>query len=696
MSTLNVRVTTFDLPLSAALVRLTGDAGSLAGHPDAALALADAITWTREVSDYSGNRWNCWQKHVAQDVAGITWQEFREQVLVHNPSLHETGGMFEAGRLYFLPENCLPANVAPLVAWDRELTGFAGNLWECWQQQVRGKVIGLSWDQFAAQFPDQYPGFGNQNSRLQPGTSYRLPRTLGVDTFYLAAYTGVNGTCRWEGLPAGMYRLLVEADQYLPTTREIEIGQDGELTVGIELEPAPVERAAGFVEVKRDKAGVPRFFLNDKAFVFVGVNLRGLLHYGGDEWKHHDQNVLGASQPSDIDTQLQFAHEMGARVVRVFAACKHVPPEVVGDRLEKVLKTCHDKEMYVIAALTDLYENTPFHPQGDDGFYTAHGDGLTLINEQWFKGEYIVNYQRLLDHLVGRFAGHPNIFAWEIGNELKLDNQAEEFKRFNHKVARHIRDLDHNHMVTTGMISTQHVHMEPRPDLQRELYSSPDIDFLTVHAYNRHLPGEQPGEHDPRKGQKIHKNDDSQLAAEVGKPFIVEEAGIDADKSGRRGAAIGDDMKAWFERGAQGYMQWGFLATQFDNGDGDRNSGMDRGLFHDDWDELFRTYRDKAGRLAEQAGGLSPSPQQPVAPSNGKTPALPTFKAGQTVFTTKDVNLRQSPNGTVARLVDPATAVTILGESQQTNGFVWWKVRIGAEEGWMAQATGNTTLLSLA
>ena len=126
MNTLNVKVTSFDLPLSAALVRLSGDAGSLAGHPDAVLALADAITWTREVSDYNGNRWNCWQKHVVQDVAGITWQEFREQVLTHNPSLRDTGGMFEAGRLYFLPENCLPANTAPLVGWDRELTGFGG------------------------------------------------------------------------------------------------------------------------------------------------------------------------------------------------------------------------------------------------------------------------------------------------------------------------------------------------------------------------------------------------------------------------------------------------------------------------------------------------------------------------------------------------------------------------------------------
>ena len=695
MSTLHVGVTSFELPVAGALVRLTGEAGSLASHPDAALALANVITWTREVSDYSGNRWNCWQKYVVQDVAAITWQEFREQVLAHNPSLQETGGRFEAGQLYFLPENTLPANVAPLVAWDRDLAGFDGNLWECWQQHVRGKVLGLSWSQFEAQFGDRNP---ESDGRLLAGNTYLLPRTLGADAFYLAAATDADGACRWEGLSDETYDLSVAAEMYLPWAQEVVISGDSQFEV--ELESVSGVRAIGYVEVKRDKAGTPRFFLNDQAFPFIGVNLRGLLHYGGEEWKHHDQDKLGASQRDDIERQLQFASEMGARVVRVFAACKHVPPEVIGDRLEHVLAVCQRMGLYVIPALTDLYENTPMHPQGDDEFYNFRSGDFTLLNEAWFKGQYTKNYQRLLDHLVERFAGHPNIFAWEIGNELKLDNQPGEFIKFNHTVAKHIRQLDRNHLITTGMISTQHVHMEPHPDLQRHLYSSPDIDFLTVHAYNRQQADQQPGEHDPRKNQKIHKNDDSQLASEVGKPFIVEEAGIDADKNGRRGAAIADDMNAWFGRGAQGYMQWGFMATDRDNGDGDGKSGMDRGVLHDDWDELFRTYRDRAGDLKNQAGGIAPSPHQPAKPANGKPSSIDTFQAGQTVFTTTTVKLRRTPDAAsdanLVTKVEGGHAVSILGESQKSNGFVWWKVRVDGQEGWMAQAAGNTKLLSLA
>ncbi len=558
-----------------------------------------------------------------------------------------------------------------------------------------GKVLGLSWDQFEAQFPDHNPALGQQGGRLLATNTYLLPRTLGGDRYYLAAYTTADGTCRWDSLPAGRYRLFVDADQYLPSVQEIEIGPLVDMAVVVELEALSGTRAAGFVEVKRDRAGVPRFFLDDKARPFIGVNLRGLLHYGGEEWRHNDQGILGASQREDIDRQLQFAHEMNACVVRVFAASRHVPPHVVGDRMEHVLNRCQTLGLYVIAAFTDLYNDSAMHPQGDDGFYTVNGDGHLLLNEQWFKAEFTTNYLQLVDHLVTRFAGHPNIFAWEIGNELKLDEQAEAFMVFNHKVAQHIRQLDRNHLITTGMISTHHVHMMHRQDLAKQLYSSPNIDFLTVHAYNRHKDTEKVRPDDPRREQKIHINDDSQLAREVGKPFIIEEAGIDADKSGRRGAAIAEDMTVWFERGAQGYMQWGFMATDRDNGDGDKSSGMDRGQFHDDWEELFRTYRTKADDLTRQAGGLSPSPQQPVVPSNGKTSALPAFKAGQTVFTTQTVNLRQSPDGAIARSVIGGTSVTILGESQKSSGLIWWKVRIGAEEGWMAQSTGNTTLLSL-
>ena len=56
------------------------------------------------------------------------------------------------------------------------------------------------------------------------------------------------------------------------------------------------------------------------------------------------------------------------------------------------------------------------------------------------------------------------------------------------------------------------------------------------------------------------------------------------------------DMETLFARGARGYMQWAFMAGNADNGDGDKDRGMDR-RFHTDWDTLFDAYRQRAAQL---------------------------------------------------------------------------------------------------
>jgi hypothetical protein len=80
----------------------------------------------------------------------------------------------------------------------------------------------------------------------------------------------------------------------------------------------------------------------------------------------------------------------------------------------------------------------------------------------------------------------------------------------------------------------------------------------------------------------------------AGKPFIVEEAGFE---SGDRPARVDADIRAHMDtRGSSGYMQWGFTVITPDNGNGDRQFGMDR-LFHSsDYDRLFSTYSAAAAR----------------------------------------------------------------------------------------------------
>jgi hypothetical protein len=103
------------------------------------------------------------------------------------------------------------------------------------------------------------------------------------------------------------------------------------------------------------------------------------------------------------------------------------------------------------------------------------------------------------------------------------------------------------------------------------------LDFITTHDY-----------------EGDDAEDDSGLAAELGIPFVVEEAGFSGDD---RSSLVSGDMDKWFSRGSSGYMQWGFMATSYDNGDGDRTFGMDR-VFHSDWDGLFSAYGARAASLA--------------------------------------------------------------------------------------------------
>ncbi|MEM7348104.1 MAG: peptidoglycan DD-metalloendopeptidase family protein, partial [Chloroflexota bacterium] len=185
-------------------------------------------------------------------------------------------------------------------------------------------------------------------------------------------------------------------------------------------------------------------------------------------------------------------------------------------------------------------------------------------------------------HIVTAFKDEPQIFAWEPGNELKADNAPHLLVTFMTDVAAKIKEWDPNHLVTTGMISTRHAFMEPEPELRRTLYRSKDIDFITIHPYNGNEP--------PHPVE-----DDSDLARELKKPLIIEEAGFNRELYGNRPEKTRADMAYWFGQGASCYMPWGFVKTAFDNRDGDANVGM-TGPLHADFAELYELHR-KCGHI---------------------------------------------------------------------------------------------------
>lgn len=366
--------------------------------------------------------------------------------------------------------------------------------------------------------------------------------------------------------------------------------------------PVPAEAPADFVQRRgRD------FWLHGQPFRFMGLNLRGLAHYG-----RRSSDPLHHSHLGHRDSQLRHARDLGARVVRFFVADKDASPQEIEERMRQLVDLVKHNfpEIYLIPIFTNLYNDVPFFVPGDEGFFVNH-EGMDLLNRDFFAGGYRQNYLPLVEQIIMAFRDEPQIFAWEIGNELKLDRgdkgnpndpNPQLFIRFNLEVAAAIKRLDPHHLVTTGMKSTHHAWLHT-PALQDALYTSPNIDFITIHSYKG---GNDIGD------QRVY--DDAPLAIRLHKPFLVEETGIDKRFFGDRIPHYRGHMQEWFDLGAGGYLPWGFNHDH-QIGDGDHFVGFDIGVgdFHD----LAGLFREMAQRFTQVARSLAPVARGLAVPESG-------------------------------------------------------------------------------
>lgn len=652
-------------PIPGAMLRLVSDLATLGRDPRAVSNSRGAVTWTRPLTGYSGSLWNCWQKYVAHRVAAITWEEFRREAGQYNPSLRETDDVMQADVRYFLPENAAyedAAATAPDVIWDRLLTDFDGDLWTCWRENLQGKVVGLAWEAFRGQVRAHNPGvlFGSKGSKAQ---TIVLPRNGNQDEYARVAYTDDDGRFRFAGLPAGAYRLEVMAEGYLPDLRELVAPVGANVLVG--LEPPSVAVGRGDEDFVRT-AGRD-FVVAGRRFRFIGVNLRGLVHY----------NQAPGRPGADARQQLRAARDMGARVVRVFAPYAEVSPDATVARMRNLLNLMRAEfpDMYLIVALCNLYSDVDFRVPGDDAAYNLDPGGPKILGLDWFRQGYKGPYTTFARTLVSAFRDEPRIMAYNVGNELKAQEAPDLLVNFMHTMAAQIREWDGgNHLITTGMISTRHAFMAGRDDLRMKLYSSPNLDFITNHAYHG----------DNNDAPSIE--DDSDLSVRLGKPLLIEEAGF-VGRGDRTHWFDADLRRLVDEKRAGGFMPWGFMVGH-DNNDGDTALGIDHIWHNADWPSLNNLLRNRANVLANDSAFVD-APPKPTAK----------FTVGQTVWTQTTVNMRKAPGmaGSVLKQLAARTQVVITGEGQSRDGLLWWPVRAADVDGFVAQKNkANVALLAAA
>ena len=61
-----------------------------------------SVQWTRRITGISGSRWSCYEAYIKGRVE-ISWSEFKEQVVQHNPVLEQDDWGFKPEREYLLP-----------------------------------------------------------------------------------------------------------------------------------------------------------------------------------------------------------------------------------------------------------------------------------------------------------------------------------------------------------------------------------------------------------------------------------------------------------------------------------------------------------------------------------------------------------------------------------------------------------------
>jgi len=312
------------------------------------------------------------------------------------------------------------------------------------------------------------------------------------------------------------------------------------------------------------------FAYNGKAFRFVGMNIRGISHYGRG-------NPLIYTSLGDVDTNLDGMVAIGGKVVRLFAANKFFSHADNAAHLEYVLDRMQSRGLKAIVAFTDLY-TTDFHPQGDDAYYMSQPSGWTLLDDSWFKTGYTINYVPFVETVVNQLKDHPAIFAWELGNELTDIKDPGAIIPFTTDMAARVKAIDPYHMFTTGFISVDHTQIGVNAGLA--LYANPNIDFMTVHSYN--------GD-DPSQNREVHGR------LEI--PLLLEEYGW-ARTNGDRVVATATQIDKWYDvRQVRGMMNWGYQAQNMDIGDGDGIFGIDR-YSTTDYDAMTTLYKARADYYA--------------------------------------------------------------------------------------------------
>lgn len=349
----------------------------------------------------------------------------------------------------------------------------------------------------------------------------------------------------------------------------------------------------------------------------VGVNVTGITHYGGYDANHNDL-LLQYAPAAHATYDLQELYRLGVKVIRVWVADKYITDTEAANRLDAFLTKAAQYNISVIATLINFYRDPAFSPRGvaynrrDGDYYLLDRDFFITSGTNSFRNIY----KPFVATVVNKNKNHSNIYAWEIGNELKYgddgnqDNQTT-FINFMNEMAGYIKSLENpaNPVpVSTGMMNAAHMGMSAS-GLYDQL--SNNFDIISVHTYDSDHAGAADAAWAQANTKKL-------VVGEIGYGSNSNQPGCRTTYD--RTTELRNELNYWKNQGAAVVLQWGFVAKTItgDNGNGDKCSGMDVKWHSNDYDSLasvFQSFNPTPSPSPSPSPSRSPSPTPSSSPS---------------------------------------------------------------------------------
>lgn len=190
----------------------------------------------------------------------------------------------------------------------------------------------------------------------------------------------------------------------------------------------------------------------------------------------------------------------------------------------------------VWAGAADSIPYPPPAPGGDWGKYQEF-TAQFYSNEKAMK--MFEDHLRFIINRTNKITGKPYredpaIMAWELGNEPRGVNNKEAFANWINRTSTLIKELDSNHLVTTGSEGNTSNAFAGTDMVEDHKYKN--IDYATIHVWVQNW-----GYYDPTKADSTYEpalsyarnyiSDHLKRAAALGKPVVLEEYGISRDKN---------------------------------------------------------------------------------------------------------------------------------------------------------------------